>query len=303
MGKLDLQMEGYSYKMIRSEDFLEHFLDKINQFENLSLIKEIATEVDITKKVVSTEKNKIEAEYIFDSRFGLSEIESCEQPTVLQHFKGRLVKSSTPIFDESTFTMMDFRTVSNSHCSFVYVLPFSAYEGLVEYTFFSPEVLKEEEYDQLINHYLHKIYPDVQFSEIGSEQGVIPMSTYDFSQYNSSSYCKIGTAGGWVKPSSGYSFKMAEKKSKQLVENLSNGKRLDQGVKSKKYLFYDKVFLSILQNENELGNQLFIEMYRKNRASKIFKFLDEESSITEDLQIIRRFKSKPFLRAINKEFL
>ena len=94
---------------------------------------------------------------------------------------------------------------------------------------------------------------------------------------------KIGTAGSWVKPSSGYSFKKAEKSARTIIQNIIAGSNVDKGLYQKKYNIYDTLFLDVLNEYNELGEALFTTMYQKNAIQDVFSFLDEETSIAQDI--------------------
>ena len=54
----------------------------------------------------------------------------------------------------------------------------------------------------------------------------------------------------------------------------------------KRFRFYDSIFLNVLNNENDKGEWIFDKFYTKNPVQNIFKFLDEETSIIEELRII-----------------
>lgn len=299
--KLDLEMGDYRYKMIRSRDFIERLSHDISIDPHAEIRNEKVVKIDPERSKVYTEEAEYTAKLIFDSRFLLEELEESDEPMVLQHFKGRFVKSKQDIFDPDSFCMMDFRNGLEDLCSFVYILPFSKKEALIEYTLFSPQLLEADQYDQLLDQYITEHYPRTEIEIESTEFGVIPMSSAALYHKNKAGYFRIGTAGSWVKASSGYSFKHAEKKSALIAKNLVKGLRADHGIYKKRSRYYDKIFLSVLENENQLGNTLFQEMYRKNKASLIFKFLDEESSLWEDLKIILRFNSAPFTRALIRE--
>ena len=88
----------------------------------------------------------------------------------------------------------------------MYVLPFSKTQALVEYTLFSAELLKDEEYEAAIKDYLLQLgVKDYKITE--KEQGSIPMTAYPFWKHNSSNILHIGTSGGWTKASTGFTFK------------------------------------------------------------------------------------------------
>jgi lycopene beta-cyclase len=135
------------------------------------------------------------------------------------------------------------------------------------------------------------------------ETGVIPMTSFPFWKENTANYMRIGTAGGWVKASSGYSFKNTEKQVGKIIELLQTGKGLNTPSKAARFQWYDDLFLRVLYHQNKVGNKLFSEMYSKNTIQTIFEFLDEESNLTEEIKLINRFSKYPFLKALIKKAL
>ena len=49
-----------------------------------------------------------------------------------------------------------------------------------------------------------------------------------------------------------------------------------------------------------LGSVLFSQMFRKNKPLQIFKFLDEKSSLFQDIQIMRSFPTTLFIKQFVK---
>ena len=299
---IDLKMEPYAYKMVRSEDFVGHFKKIILSSDHLEWIEDQIIEVDELNATAHSKERSYHAQHIFDSRFDPNELKRHEGPGVLQHFKGWFIETEDAVFDPETFVMMDYRLAYPDQCAFTYILPLSERKALVEYTFFSPKVLSSDEYDALLQKYISQYIGTNNYQITGNEAGVIPMSSYRFDQFNTEKYTRIGTAGGWVKASTGYSFKHAEKKSKKIADNLARGRLASKGTGNGRFRLYDKIFLSLLENENQLGNDIFIQMYRKNSSKLIFRFLDEETNPFEELYLISRFRHAPFLRAVGREF-
>jgi len=298
---LNLELGEYRYKMIRSIDFYRYAKKKLSDRKNIRFIPLKVEKVN--RLVCHTSKGKFVAgKHIFDSSLS-PDFNPNIGNGIQQHFKGKIIESPQAVFKPDTFSMMDFRISFQNHCCFTYVLPFSQKRALVEFTFFSPDLLAEETYDQLIDSYLHEQLGLHQFQTIEEEKGVIPMSDYNFQKDNSSQLTKIGTAGGWVKASSGYSFKSSEKKVQQIIANLKQTRLPSAGLFKSRFLFYDRIFLRILKHKNYLGNRILQEMYYRNKTPEIFKFLDEETDIFEELKIISRFKQAPFLWSLSKEFL
>jgi lycopene beta-cyclase len=294
----EFELSPYSYKMIRSIDFYKTYIARLRSKSNVEWIEDEITSIS-QENLCRGKAATYSAKQIFDSRLK-PDFKKSKQPKVLQHFKGYIIKTESPQFDDAAFTMMDYSLKYQDQCCFTYVLPFSKNEALVEFTFFSPNTLKEEEYDKMIKQYL-ELRSIVNYTVEETESGVIPMSTYPFWKKNREGYLKIGTAGGWVKASSGYSFMNTENKVTTIIENIKAKQPLDRGLFSKRFQWYDRIFLSILENENHLGNQIFQEMYTRNSIQQIFQFLDEESSLAEELKIISRFSSRPFIRALFRE--
>ena len=82
--------------------------------------------------------------------------------------------------------------------------------------------------------------------------------------------------------------------------NLKKGTPANQDIISKKFRFYDSLFLDVLQRKNELGPSLFNIMYSKYPVQKIFSYLDEQTSFAEDLDIMVGFPWPPFLHSFVK---
>jgi lycopene beta-cyclase len=88
----------------------------------------------------------------------------------------------------------------------MYVLPTSPTEALLEYTLFSHDLLAKAEYETAIKEYIAQL--NYQLLHNRKEQGSIPMTCYPFWKKIHKKVLNIGTAGGWTKASTGYTFKI-----------------------------------------------------------------------------------------------
>ncbi|MGK2863000.1 MAG: lycopene cyclase family protein, partial [Chitinophagaceae bacterium] len=128
------------------------------------------------------------------------------------------------------------------------------------------------------------------------EFGVIPMTNekVDFG----SDVWQIGTAGGQTKASSGYTFQFIQKQSQQIVEYLISGKSLLAMPRTaKRFGFYDHTLLDILYNNTLPGKEIFEQLFKKNKPQQVLRFLDNESSLFDELKIISSLPTWPFLKA------
>lgn len=301
---LTLQLEPYSYKKLRGISFYNHAKELISQRDNIEWITEGVNNVkEMNDQVeVSGETNTYLVSHCFDSRINKDFDQSDDRYIrILQHFKGWTISFEKDVFDPNSFTMMDFRIKHENSTSFSYVLPVSSREALVEFTLFTKYLLPENDYDPYIKEYISTYISKEEYSIKEVEFGVIPMSNYPFHKVNSERITKIGTAGSWVRPSSGYSFKYSEKYVQKLIENIKAGRRPDKNLISSKYRFYDTLLLDILYGKNNLGPGIFYQMYSKNPVQLIFKFLDGETTIAQDVKIISSLDALPFLQALVRQ--
>jgi lycopene beta-cyclase len=274
---------------------------RLRQEPNIDWIEDEIQSLEHGDTIVLRAKEKEYLAYkVFDSRPPRLK-SSKKYPLILQHFKGNVICTEEAFFNPTRFVMMDFSIGYRDHCCFTYVLPTSTHKALIEFTFFSPQLVDQRVYQELIDAYLKK-HGIITAEVVEEEDGVIPRSAYPCWNGNRDNYMGIGTGGGWVKASSGYSFKMTEKKVAEILHLLMTEQPLNQLQKSRRHNWYDDLFLRVLHQENHLGNQLFSEMYSRNTIQDIFNFLDEESSFSKELSIINKFSKAPFYRALWRKF-
>ncbi len=300
--KINLQLSPYAYKTIKSLDFYNHAKQALDKNDNFNFIIEHVNIVDDNTLVsITTNKNKYTANHVFDSRIPKTfKKESLNNISIIQHFKGWVIKTDANSFDEKTITMMDYRLKDGSQTSFTYVLPYSETEALVEFTYFTSAVVNEAVYDDYLKNYIKTFLKIERYTILETEKGQIPMTSFTFEKFNTKNVTKIGTGGGWVKASTGYSFKNTEKKITRIIKNIKAHKLPSQNLFKTRFKFYDKVFLKVLKDENEKGEWIFEQFYNKNSIQTMFRFLDEESTIFEELKIMGSLFSWSFIKAFFK---
>ncbi|UFH36321.1 lycopene cyclase family protein [Flavobacterium acetivorans] len=295
-----LDLKPYEYNMVKGLDFYNQVFELISKQSNITFANEKVTDINELENhvFVATEKENYTCEKLLNSIYRKSEVENQTQyPVLQQHFIGWFIKSKEAAFNPEQATFMDFSVAQKGNTRFMYVLPSSKTEALLEYTLFSHQLLKKEEYEQEIEKYIQKL--GIQNYEITEkEQGSIPMTCYPFWKKNTQKVLNIGTAGGWTKASTGYTFKSSDKKTTQLVAFLLTETDLIKFHKKTKFWFYDLLLLDILDQKNELGASIFSSMFKKGNPSLIFKFLDEETSLFEDLKVILKCPKMPFINAL-----
>lgn len=129
------------------------------------------------------------------------------------------------------------------------------------------------------------------------------MTAYPFWKHNTDNILHIGTAGGWTKASTGFTFKKSLRKIDQLIPFLKTKKPLSLFEKKTRFDFYDMLFLDVLAKDNEKGGMLFQKLFQKNPARRILSFLDDQTHFGQELLIMRSFPVGLFLRAFFKRVL
>lgn len=295
-----LDLKPYQYKMIKGIDFYRWFRKFIEGQTQIHFLKEKVIDFQQLGShcIVKTESQSLSCNQVFNSIFNPEIVRSqSKYPLLQQHFIGWFVKTKTPVFNQEQVTFMDFSIQQSNNTRFMYVLPSSETEALVEYTLFSKELLPREEYETAIAKYLENIGAN-DFEITEKERGNIPMSVYPFWKHNSKNIIHIGSAGGWTKASTGYTFKNTVKKSKALVQFLATENDFRKFHQKNKFWFYDLLFIDVLSRRNDLGSTVFSGMFCHVSPALIFKFLDEETTFAEDLKIIWSCPKKLFIRAL-----
>ena len=300
---IEMDLKPYRYKQIRSLDFYRYALDRILVSNNIEFIKEKVDLLNETENNVEIITNKAcyTVGHCFDGRI-CPAFKNHDDGfiRILQHFNGWTISFENPVFDSSNFTMMDFRASIDDNTSFMYVLPVSEKKALVEFTFFTEQAVKRHVYENSIVDYIQRYISSEPYEILEKEKGVIPMTDFPFHKYSSLQITKIGTAGSWVRSSTGYSFKNAERNARTIVHNIESNRPIEEGILKKKAMWYDTILLDILKHENNLGPEIFRQLYARNKIGAVLKFLDGETSLLEDVRIIFSLNPLPFLRAVGR---
>ncbi len=295
-------LEQYSYKMIKGIDFYNLVLGHSKGFENVVFKYESVKKISIEKDTafVETEKDKYSSEYVFNST-DIFNPEINERNALLQHFEGWVIKTKKTSFNSKVGTLMDFRLSQRNGATFMYVLPTTDNEALVEYTLFSERLLEKEEYKIELEKYIRDFLKIEDYEVIHKEFGIIPMSLASFSRNPNSEkrLINIGTAGGFTKASTGYTFQFIQKNSKEIINKLRMGNAPTPKItfRDKMFRWYDRTLLEVLLSKKMTGKEIFSIMFKKLPPETILRFLCNESTFIEDIKIMNSVPIIPFLVA------
>ncbi len=294
-------LREYAYKLIRSADYYRFIKESVSG-ANVQYVTETIEHIFDTPQgaKVKTSAQEYTATLVFNST-GLFNPVLDPSNTLLQHFEGWFIRTNHAAFDASVGTLMDFTLSQEKGIAFMYILPTSTHEALVEYTLFSEALLEKDEYKKALTHYIAHNLKLSQYEITHTEFGVIPMSTAKFKSVEGkySNIINIGTAGGYTKASTGYTFKFVHKKLRKIVSLLAAGKKPDLtlSLREKMFRWYDMTLLDVLLRKKVGGEQVFSSLFKKNDPERVLAFLADESTHIDEFKIRNSVPLGPFAQS------
>jgi lycopene beta-cyclase len=295
----------FTYNKINGIDFYDFILEELKKYPQITFLEQSIDTID-KNGIVSVGGDSYVGGYVFNSilQYDPNQFKSIDsnienslfhRPFLWQQFIGYSIQFDQPILDEYTATWMDFNVDQLNDTAFMYVLPESKNTALFEYTLFSKSIEPEEVFKSNIVQYLKTHFPNTNYTIIHQEQGIIPMSV--ITPIDTSKVISIGTIGGAVKPSTGFAFSFIQRQTAKMVSLLEQHKSLVASIHTRKYQFFDKVFINVLDKKNMSGKDLFVRIFKANNIQTVFRFLSNTSSLWEDLLIMNTLPKRKFLKS------
>ncbi len=240
---------------------------------------------------VETSVGRLLAKHVFDSR-----PPKIGTPVLLQRFMGRYVRASLPCFDASVAELMSFLPSDTAgRTRFMYVLPFSPTEALVEMTYFDDPRLPPPEYERDLDAWLRERTGG--WEVLYTEHGTLPMEPARKVPPGLRNLHAIGIPAGRLKPSSGYGFLRIQRHSRVIAHALLHGQSVPTGAEPRLYGTLDAIFLRALQRPGVDASELFFRMFARTGPDALVRFLSEQSSPAEMAQVALSLPLLPMIRA------
>lgn len=216
---------------------------------------------------------------------------------LVQHFRGWTVRTEQDAFDPGVAGFMDFRVPQPAGgVAFVYVLPTSAREALVEHTGFTRTVSSDAEYDAALRSATASLPP---FEVLAVEQGVIPMTDAPFPRRVDARTFRLGAAGGATRPSTGYTFSAAQRQAEAVARAVAEGRDPTPPLPyPRRHLLMDAVLLRGLDRGHVDGARFLTDLFARQPAERVLRFLDGLTTPIEDLAIMRVAPRAAMLRSV-----
>lgn len=285
------------YFHISSIDVYKELRRIINQYNFQRIEGSVIEMITIENGVkVITDSSVWESSLVFDSRPPKYLPPKNDDTHLLQSFIGYVITTDDPILNTNCMDLMDFNVDQLGATQFMYVLPLGEGKMLVELTRFGIEAITQKEANSVLDLYITQRFGNYQILDI--EIGCIPMSTADISVESLPGVIAIGGRAGAVKPSTGYAFKNMFNHAERLADSLKRNIKPAVITDSSRFRFYDRLLLLILTKQPSQGKPIFEALFKKNEIKNVFQFLDEKTTLIQDIRIFLTLPIKPFLKAV-----
>jgi lycopene beta-cyclase len=287
-GKATKSINDYKYYSFESILLYDYIRQLLSEHPNVQReYKVVDSVIDHGEYVeISCNTAIFRAKRVFDGRRNLPHIrkQAKDHTHMLQEFTGYKIRTSASVFDTSTPTLFDFRLEQNDCFSFCYVIPYSTREAVIDCVTFTQNLNNNTE--ERLKRYIKETLGIETYEVTLKEAGVIPLTDYPFARRVSKHVYTIGTAGGRVKPSTGFGFTRILRDSQEIVKQLEAGTVSLKFPKTKLlYRVGDSLLLQAIIRDPAYAHTLFLNMFKRPTASHIFRFLDEEWSLTDTLTL------------------
>lgn len=227
---------------------------------------------------------------------------TADPPVTTPHleFVGHRVECDVDVFDSAVPTLMDFRTDQSAGLAFLYVLPTSPRAALVEHTrFVVPDGRPRPDADHQAA--LRRALADLGASRhrvVGVERGTIPLHVAPPAR-PAGCVVPVGTPAGMVKASTGYGYARIQRHSAQIARSLvRHGHPFDVPGPDRWHRGLDALLLEVVRDEPEAVVAVFSRLFARNPAERVLAFLDEDTTLLEELLLFRTLPVAPYWRAL-----
>lgn len=292
------------YQCLAAGDYYDYCLNLIKNSPNVDLFLGCPVssfEKRDGKYVLSTNNGTLEADFVIDTRPPSKDM--FKSPLLSQSFYGMEVRTQSPAFTPGRALLMDRLKTDEFGLSFVYLLPFSEYEALIEWTRFTPEHLStdllKKELEAILPQYINQDSYDI----IRGETGHIPMG-FVSDQKTQEGLFYAGTRGGAVRASTGYTFQPIQRWAKACARSLANtGTPVSQPKDKRFNAWMDRIFLKVLLAYPDLAPSIKMNLASGLSSRQFTRFLTDRARLGDNISIIRSQPVWPFFKTALKDVI
>ncbi len=297
-----LDIAPYRYRLVRSDDFFWQARAELATFPNIEFRQGHVGHIEDGREqaMVFVDGQPISGRWVFDGR-GFQKLQRAngDGRNLHMQFLGWEIRTDHPAIEPEVATLMDFRTQQNGGIAFIYLLPLSEEQALVEYTSFAPHTLAPASCELALREYLAGSAGLVEYEVERRESGRLPLANRRFSRRLGQRVMAIGLRGGLLKPSTGYAYQRIQRDSVAIVASLeTEGHPFAVEVDPWRYRASDSLLLEIMTERPQEIEPIFSALFRNNSPDKVLRFLDQDVTPLEQLRMIPTMPSRPFIKQL-----
>jgi len=297
-----LPLGDYRYRVVHGEALVATVRRHTDPVSDVGSSTGHVVDVDDAQRpcVLLDDGRELRPDWVFDAR-GPVAVDSRADAAL--DFLGVRVRADDPLFDPHVPVLFDFRTDQTDRASFVYVLPTDAHHALVEHVCFVDPATTGVPAD------VHLAAIRVYFSEVlgvaestyevgASEQAHLPLVAQP-AERSDGRIVRIGAAAGLLKASSGYAYEQIQRDCEAIARSFAqHGHPFDLPKRHNRFARYDRALLTAVLDRPGFLEELFAALFARGSAAPVLRFLDEDTSLRDDVRLFASLPAGPLIRAL-----
>lgn len=294
------------YLMLASDVFYNQALAEIDRCSNTQLLlgeEIIGSAVKVNQAwQVKTASGEYSAKWLVDTRPHPDMVES--DSVLWQSFFGQEIELDQARFDADQCVLMDFDDGFANGLAFVYFLPTSAKQALIEYTVFSEHRYNKEALQPMLMQAVAQYTGQMAHRVVREESGVLPMGNKRIRAHQDPSYVFSGLHAGGARPSSGYAFQRIQAWAQACAVSLVEQNRLLPFAKDKWLQRHmDDLFLYVIKSQPKMASSLFKALFKHCPHPALVKFMSDQASLYDAFCVMKSLPTFLFIQSVPRYLL
>jgi lycopene beta-cyclase len=296
----------HPYLMLASEVFYNQALADIDRCSNTQLLlgeEIIGSAVKVNQAwQVKTASGEYSAKWLVDTRPHRDMVEA--DSVLWQSFFGQEIALDVAHFDADQCVLMDFDDGFANGLAFVYFLPTSSKQALIEYTVFSEHRYNKEALQPMLMQAIAQYTGEMAHRVVRDECGVLPMGNKRILAHQDPSYVFSGLHAGGARPSSGYAFQRIQAWAQACAVSMVEQNRLLPFAKDKWLQRHmDDLFLYVIKSQPKMASTLFKALFKHCPHPALVKFMSDQASLYDAFCVMKSLPTFLFIQSVPRYLL
>jgi lycopene beta-cyclase len=251
---------------------------------------------------VKTASGEYSAKWLVDTRPHRDMVEA--DSVLWQSFFGQEIALDVAHFDADQCVLMDFDDGFANGLAFVYFLPTSSKQALIEYTVFSEHRYNKEALQPMLMQAVAQYTSQMAHRVVREECGVLPMGNKRIRAHQDPSYVFSGLYAGGARPSSGYAFQRIQAWAQACAVSMVEQNQLLPFAKDKwLQRFMDDLFLYVIKSQPKMASTLFKALFKHCPLPALVRFMSDQASLYDAFCVMKSLPTFLFIQSLPRYLL